>query len=253
MKRNFYSLVICFTFLLTGSLIKGQTSCNVDTTFTTNLSFTPNPIPCAFQGIPYDQDITFVLPNDTVFLGFPAPFTEHTIIAVDDLPNGLTYACNQANCTYPVNAPTITRGCLRITGTPTALTNPMDSVKIRVRSSIQTFLGVIDTVNTLNVHICVLTGTEEALAAGYEADILPNPSQGDSRLQIYLPKPGRADIRLYDALGREVKMIHSGDLQRGKHTFEIQAEGLSQGLYYIRMNMDEGQMGFTRKFLLSSL
>ncbi|MEN9968489.1 MAG: hypothetical protein RIR94_667 [Bacteroidota bacterium] len=98
-------------FLLISCCIQAQ-NCTID--FTQNqVGIYPNALPNGTVGQIYNQDITFVMPTDT--LGYD--FTNFHIISVG-LPVGLNWACNNsaANCNY--NPQTSPFGCVNIHGTP---------------------------------------------------------------------------------------------------------------------------------------
>jgi hypothetical protein len=79
----------------------------------TQVGIYPDSLPNATVGQPYSQDITFVLPTDT--MGFD--FTNFHILSVS-LPVGLNWSCNHisANCNY--NPQISTYGCVHIYGIP---------------------------------------------------------------------------------------------------------------------------------------
>ena len=79
----------------------------------TEIGIHPSNLPSATVGQPYNQDITFVFPLDT--LGYN--FTNFQIVSIN-LPPGLDWQCNNEanNCNYnPQNTP---KGCIQIYGIP---------------------------------------------------------------------------------------------------------------------------------------
>lgn len=87
-------------------------NCTIDFT-QTQVGIYPNVLPNGAVGQTYDQDITFVMPTDT--MGYD--FTNFQIISVA-LPVGLNWACNSntTNCNY--NPQVSPYGCVHIYGTP---------------------------------------------------------------------------------------------------------------------------------------
>jgi hypothetical protein len=98
-------------YLIMFSLVHAQT-CNIDST-QNQVGIYPPILPIGYVGQAYSEDITFVLPTDT--LGFD--FINFQITAVT-LPLGLTWSCNNAsnNCNY--NPQINQHGCVNIQGTP---------------------------------------------------------------------------------------------------------------------------------------
>ena len=98
-------------YLLLSNFIQAQ-NCTIDFT-QTQVGIYPNVLPSGAVGQTYDQDITFVMPTDT--MGYD--FTNFQIISVG-LPVGLGWACNNSavNCNY--NPQLSPFGCVHIFGTP---------------------------------------------------------------------------------------------------------------------------------------
>lgn len=98
-------------FLLASQLLLGQV-CTIDAT-QTQVGIYPDSLPNGIVGQAYSQDLTFVMPLDT--LGYN--FTNFQIMSVA-LPVGLNWACNNtaANCNY--NPQVSPYGCVHIYGTP---------------------------------------------------------------------------------------------------------------------------------------
>lgn len=106
MKKHFTLL-----FLLASSFLFGQV-CTIDNT-QTQVGIYPNSMPNGVVGQAYSQDLTFVMPLDT--MGYN--FNNFQIVSVA-LPVGLSWACNNSatNCNY--NPQLTPSGCVHIFGTP---------------------------------------------------------------------------------------------------------------------------------------
>ncbi len=104
------SLFTAFLFLL--FFIPAQSQCTIDFS-QTSPGLYPDTLPDGFVGQSYSEDITFVLPLDT--MGYL--FTNFHILAIS-LPVGLTWQCNNFSngCNYD---PQVNQyGCVNVTGTP---------------------------------------------------------------------------------------------------------------------------------------
>jgi len=65
----------------------------------------------------------------------------------------------------------------------------------------------------------------------------PNPFNPSTKIDIELPSDSRISIKVYDMLGREVKMLVNNEyLQAGYHTVELNSSTMSSGTYFYRMN-----------------
>lgn len=127
MTLRFLLSAILAGLLLVPAAGTAQT-CQPDTSFTLGGIY-PDSLPPACVGIPYQSNITLVVPVDTT-VAFP-PFGTFTLpidsIVLDDilgLPTGMTYGCNPGSCSLPGG----TTGCVGITGTASTA----DTIDLRV-------------------------------------------------------------------------------------------------------------------------
>ena len=90
MLRLFLSISLTFRLFFVFS------QCVVDTTYTAPGIY-PDPLPDGYVGQPYSQDITFIMPLDTM----GAVIQNFEIVSIG-LPVGLNWVCNNAvnNCNY---------------------------------------------------------------------------------------------------------------------------------------------------------
>ena len=106
MLRLFLSISLTFRLFFVFS------QCVVDTTYTAPGIY-PDPLPDGYVGQPYSQDITFIMPLDTM----GAVIQNFEIVSIG-LPVGLNWVCNNAvnNCNY--NPQVNQYGCINVSGTP---------------------------------------------------------------------------------------------------------------------------------------
>ncbi len=72
-------------------------------------------------------------------------------------------------------------------------------------------------------------------------EVGPNPvTRGTAQVRFTLPASGRAAVRVYDALGREVATLADGALAAGAQTLVWDASALPAGLYVVRVETDGG-------------
>ena len=69
-----------------------------------------------------------------------------------------------------------------------------------------------------------------ALAVG----VAPNPSAGAARVSVAPAAPGAVRVAVFDALGREVSVLHDGPLAAGAHALALDAARLPAGVYVVR-------------------
>ena len=64
----------------------------------------------------------------------------------------------------------------------------------------------------------------------------PNPFNPTTTIRFSLPVSGIADMRVYDMLGREVKILISQEFTSGSYSVEFSADNLSSGIYFYKLN-----------------
>ncbi|MBD3166579.1 T9SS type A sorting domain-containing protein, partial [bacterium] len=68
----------------------------------------------------------------------------------------------------------------------------------------------------------------------------PNPFNDAVQLSVTLPSPSTLDLRLYDALGREVETLHTGTSPAGIRQFTWQPTNRPSGIYFVRAGFGNG-------------
>jgi pimeloyl-ACP methyl ester carboxylesterase len=65
--------------------------------------------------------------------------------------------------------------------------------------------------------------------------VAPNPARGQAVIRFSLVEGGRASVRLYDALGREVDVLLDAHRSAGYHEVPVNAAHFSPGVYLIQL------------------
>jgi hypothetical protein len=60
----------------------------------------------------------------------------------------------------------------------------------------------------------------------------PNPFNPTTKINFSIPKSDYVSLRVYDILGREVKVLVNENLSTGEYEVDFDAKGLSSGMYY---------------------
>lgn len=89
---------------------------------------------------------------------------------------------------------------------------------------------------------------EEEMTAD-DISVHPNPVTNVANINFNLNNNSNVDIELIDVLGKKVMDIHSGELEGGAHNFTINSENMQQGMYFVRMQMNNQVI--TKKILVS--
>jgi peroxiredoxin len=90
-------------------------------------------------------------------------------------------------------------------------------------------------------------GIEGEIVEGIQ--VFPNPASDLARVTFHLESEDRVKIRIYNAVGKETKTILDSHLPAGDHTKEFSLEGLSPGLYIVKM--ERTGRSFSRKILVN--
>lgn len=118
---------------------------------------------------------------------------------------------------------------------------PTGAMRIRVEAS---DLGEQSWVEAGVDDFAVLGGRisgadDEARADGARASIHPNPAGTIATLVVSLPAPiASARLELFDALGRNVALLHAGSVAAGTTTYSIDVAPLAPGSYTWRLTGD---------------
>lgn len=67
----------------------------------------------------------------------------------------------------------------------------------------------------------------------------PNPFNPTTRIGFSVDKSNYVDLRLYDILGREVKVLLSQPMSPGEYEIDFEATNLASGMYYYRLQSGE--------------
>ena len=77
----------------------------------------------------------------------------------------------------------------------------------------------------------------------------PNPFNNQTTVSFNLPTAGNMSLKIYDITGREVAALATGHWALGQHSVIWDAEGMSSGIYFVRLMFD-GQKSMVKKVVL---
>jgi len=70
-------------------------------------------------------------------------------------------------------------------------------------------------------------------------EVYPNPFKAQTTIQYYLPNKGKVNLQLVEFLGRKTKVLVNNKEQEGWNEFNLDAENLPEGIYYLVLNSDQ--------------
>lgn len=110
------------------------------------------------------------------------------------------------------------------------------------------------TLYKLNVTYSVLTSVNENIISVNVPEKFnlyqnyPNPFNPVTNIKFDLPNPGNISLKVYDQIGREVKIIVEGFRNAGSYELNFEADELSSGIYFYKLISDDAAI--TKKMLL---
>lgn len=247
--------------------------CVIDSTVGTVPGLYPDSLADGQRGVPYVQTISLVLPTDTtVDLGAPigvisVDFCSFRVDSIQNLPDGLSYNCDAPGCVWQIDHTLdVNRGCAVIEGTPTEIVAPDDSLLIFVTVGVGTYDSANNVCDTLQFPLPptlttqsfkvrmfinpTATSIEDVRESDLKVSLYPNPATETSLLRFELPEKATVDVGLFDTFGRRVRNVYQGDRQSGSYSDQISTAGLAPGIYLVRVDLDGGKNGFTRKLVV---
>jgi PKD repeat protein len=175
--KQILSFILLFVF---HTQIDAQcTSCSINTTCSVSPlapALCPEVLPNASQGIAYDTDVTFFIPQQFDNGGINVTLSQITITTISGLPSGLTWTANEADNIYDITADPLTqRGCVKICGIPEAIGSYTIAVNV-----IATVSAPISTTapQTFTLPLLVLPG------AGGNSGFTFDPVSGCDSLEV---------------------------------------------------------------------
>ena len=97
----------------------------------------------------------------------------------------------------------------------------------------------------------VMTAESPTLLSGFAlGQNVPNPflRAGSTIIRFSLPVAGTTRLALYDAYGREVRILAEGQFEGGVHTVSFDASGLESGTYFYRLS--SGSAALTKRMVV---
>lgn len=180
-----------------------------------------------------------------------------TTNAIQNLPTGISYACNPPNCVFERN----TKGCVILYGTPSNVAN-IGANNLIITGTVSSILDIPVTFPSTALGLpgnyflylrpsgspaCKTLSTNELLATRLKMTNFPNPYTGITQIEIESELRGAFDLRVYDFTG---KIIHRQpvDLQRGINRFSFDGSQLAAGIYIYTLT--DGLHAVSRKMVV---
>jgi hypothetical protein len=82
----------------------------------------------------------------------------------------------------------------------------------------------------------------DATTAGWSLEVSPNPARDFINVTVNAAQSDIAEIRIFDETGREVRQVPLGMLSVGEQQTELSTAGLPNGMYFVRMTGENGEV-----------
>lgn len=232
-------------------------------------------IPCAVQGVAYNDTIPFKMYNTFDYLGHHG-IDSITLDTIFNLPCGLCWSLNKASKTYVANE----TGSINIVGTTTDMVgqynlrlgitayltsgdplhpatvgpNTVDAAGIKIWLRVKAANGSCTAVDTSS------QATDQATASGCTTainevaanvasiNIMPNPMNSNATLTFTVERSANYTVKITDITGQVIstKQIQAN---AGVNTSTIERGKLSSGIYFL--SLTDGVSLVTRKFIIA--
>jgi PKD repeat protein len=88
-----------------------------------------------------------------------------------------------------------------------------------------------------DINIWNPAGIMSEKASNLDLSVVPNPVEDNTAINFNLLHEEKVKLLLVDMLGREVALIHAGNLQEGQHSFKLDASALKAGIYFVKLDV----------------
>ena len=149
-------------------------------------------------------------------------------------------------------------GCNDVTATPTVTSIALNSI-LRAASNFERrdtaiFQSGGEFAATTLCSSDTTTGIDEAATSHVPAKFgvsqnYPNPFNPSTSFDVEVPEVGFVTVLIYNEIGQLVDKLVQSDLNPGRHRIDWKPEGLSSGIYYYQLQIDN-TISMSRKMIL---
>jgi hypothetical protein len=230
-------------FVLTGITNAQTPTCTINTTYTTPGYYPDSILPPAYVTVPYQTVVQIKVLKDTTSPAFPGsriPINYVQMDSVIGLPTGFHYATNPASGKFPGNS----NGCLILYGTATAGqetggpgSNGIYPMIVYYHANAQVPVAGPTNISGTNKKYHMTIMPASAGIASY-IDLstfnvlqnIPNPANGITEIQYWMPSANTVAFKLYSVLGNLVQeKTVASEFGNNKLTFDTSV--LAPGIY----------------------
>ncbi len=224
------------TYILNIVDTAGVTICDPDTNFKTPGIYPDNITTAYTSETSYEQLLTFVTFEDTVYAYIPVHVDSMSIISITGLPPNFSYITNSATDTWIGGV----SGCLVISGNPSLDTAGLYPLTFNIKAYLHIFDTVpIDTNYAFYKDLYILD-TSSGIASNkpyiFKAmQNIPNPFRNVTDIYFTSSAADNYSFMVYNMIG---EIVYSRNLSavRGKNKIVFDATGLNSGIYLYKLS-----------------
>ena len=206
---------------------------------TTDYGVIPDTIqnfPPAVQNEFYTSDLNFKVPADATLVSSLAPagstIQSFTVTSVSGLPTGLSYVCNNSNCTYNGGA----NGCANVYGTPTVTGVFPVTINISANVLINPILPALPQSTSFSGYKIVVgtAGQIEQIIAPLK--VVPNPAKNMITIDGITSSMKANSVSIVNLEG---KLIADKEVSTATNvSFDL--TGVKSGMYFVNVTHASG-------------
>jgi hypothetical protein len=249
MKKTLLTLTLALAF------IGAQAQCTPDPQYTA-VGIYPDSatglLP-ATVGIAYNQNITIIVPSDTVVdvLGNMVPVTIDKIdlTSVTGLPSSFSYSCNPSSCSFPGG----TIKCAELSSaSPTSAEIGLHQIIFETTTTVGGgLLTQDDVIDYYYLQVSGITSTINQFDnTTFELkEVYPNPVSNQAKIQFVSGTPENITFKIYNLLGEEIEsqLISSS---KGVNTINLNTSSYAEGIYLYSIN--NGNKVLTKRMIIKN-
>lgn len=253
MKKTLLTLTLALAF------IGAQAQCTPDPQYTA-VGIYPDSLTGlspATVGIAYNQNITIIVPSDTVADVFgqmvPVTIDKIDLTSVTGLPSSFSYSCDPPSCSFPGG----TTKCAELSSVaPTSSEIGLHQIIFKTTTYVSgvPFIGTTTQNDTIDYYYLQVSGVTSTINqfdnTTFELkEVYPNPVSNQAKIQFVSGTTENITFKIYNLLGEEIEsqLISSS---KGVNTINLNTSSYSKGIYLYSIN--NGNKVLTKRMIIKN-
>ena len=253
MKKTLLTLTLALAF------IGAQAQCTPDPQYTA-VGIYPDSLTGlspATVGIAYNQNITIIVPSDTVADVFgqmvPVTIDKIDLTSVTGLPSSFSYSCDPPSCSFPGG----TTKCAELSSAaPTSSEIGLHQIIFKTTTYVSgvPFIGTTTQNDTIDYYYLQVSGVTSTINQfdniTFELkEVYPNPVSNQAKIQFVSGTTENITFKIYNLLGEEIEsqLISSS---KGVNTINLNTSSYSKGIYLYSIN--NGNKVLTKRMIIKN-